>query len=171
MSGIRKHGSHRYTLTTAATAAGTAAQPAIWTYDAYSGPQSVLTGSGGIDSTTEVVTEMTLVLGTALTGQATNFTTFRVTHRNAAATTVDQFTIVASTTSFVFAAFIAADLAVASGGTIPGGGSGTLTIGTGGALPWTLTNGDTITLDTAVTGTGQYTGGIGLNFVVQSKGA
>lgn len=171
MAGVRKHGSHRYHLTTASTAAATAAQPAIWTYDAYAGAQSVIGASGGIDSTGEVVTEMTLTLGTALTGQATNFTTFRVTHRNAAATTVDAFTIVASTTAFVFAAFISADLAIASAATIPGGGTGTLTIGTGGALPWTLNNGDTITLDTAVTGTGQYTGGIGLNFVVQTKGA
>jgi hypothetical protein len=171
MAGIKKHGAHRYFLTTAATAAGTAAQPAIWTYDAYSGPQSSITGSGGLDSTSEVVTEMVLTLGTALTGQATNFTTFRVTHRNAAGTTVDQFTVVASTTSFVFGAFVAADLAIASGGTIPGGGTGTLTIGTGSALPWNLVNGDTITLDTTVTGTGQYTGGIGLSFVVQSKGA
>lgn len=171
MAGTRKHGAHRVWLTTASTAAGTAAQPATWTYDAYAGPQTVLTSSGGQDPATETVTEMALTLGTALTGQATNFTTFRVTHRNAAATTVDQFTIVASTTSFVFAAFIAADLAVASGGTIPGGGTGTLTIGTGVALPWTLVNGDTITLDTTVTGTGQYTGGIGLNFLVQTRGS
>ena len=171
MAGNRKHGAHRYNLSTAATAAGTAAQPAVWTYDAYAGPQSTIGASGGIDSTTEVVSEMTLTLATALTGQATNFTTFRVTHRNAAGTTVDQFTIVASTTSFVFAAFVAADLAIASGGTIPGGGTGTLTVASGVALPWTLVNGDTITLDTTVGGTGQYTGGIGLNFVVQAKGS
>jgi hypothetical protein len=170
VAGIKKHGAHRYNLSTFITTATTAGPAALWAYDAYAGPQSVVTGSGGLDSTTEVVSEMTLVLGTALTGQATNFTTFRVTHRNAAATTVDQFTIVASTNAFVFAAFIPADLAVASGGTIPGAGTGTLTIGTGSALPWTLANGDTITLDTTVTGTGQYTGGIGLSFVVQTKG-
>jgi hypothetical protein len=171
MGGIRKHGSHRYNLSTFITTATTAGPAAVWTYDAYAGPQSVLTSSGNQDSTTEVVSEMSLVLASALTGQATNFTTFSVTHRNAAATTVDAFTVVASTTSFVFAAFIPADLAVASGGTIPGGGTGTLTIGTGTALPWTLVNGDTITLATAVTGSGQYTGGIGLSFVVQTKGA
>lgn len=171
MSGVRKHGAHRYNLSTFITTATTAGPPAVWTYDGYAGPQTVLTSSGNLDSVTEVVSEMSLVLSSALTGQATNFTTFRITHRNAAATTVDQFTIVASTTSFVFAAFIAADLAIASGATIPGGGTGTLTIGTGSALPWTLVNGDTITLDTTVTGTGQYTGGIGLNFVVATKGA
>lgn len=171
MSGVRKHGSHRVNLNTFITTATTAGPAAIWTYDAYAGPQTSISGSGGLDSTVETINEMTLTLGTALTGQATNFTTFRVTHRNAAGTTVDQLTIVASTTSFVFAAFVAADLAIASGATIPGGGTGTLTLASGSVLPWVLTNGDTITLDTTVTGTGQYTGTISLNFTVQARGA
>ena len=155
--GARKHGAHRENLWISVPTANVVPGSAIWVYDPYSEG-----GAGGISSPTvgydlyqEAVIEMALTLDTALTGQATNFTTFGVTHRNAAATTKDAFTIVASTTAFVFAAFIPANLGVASGGTIPGGGTGTLTIGTGTALPWKLLPGDTIALSVAVTGSGQ----------------
>lgn len=174
MAGARKHGAHRYALNTAATAAGTAANPATWVYDAYANQQGGSTANPvtGFDQTTEQVTEMNLVLGTALTGQATNFTTFRVTHRNSAGTTVNQLTIAASSSNFVFAAFTPANLAVAGGAAIPGGGaSSSLTVASGTALPWSLSAGDNITLDTTVGGTGQYTGGIALNFLTQQKGA
>ena len=173
MAGARKHGAHRYSLATVASAAGTAAQPAVWVYDGYANQQggSTANPTTGFDQTVEQVTEMNLTLGTALTGQATNFTTFRVTHRNSAGTTVDQITVPASTTSYVFAAFVPANLAVAGGSAIPGGGTGTLTSASGVTLPWTLAPGDSIALDTSVTGTGQYTGAIALNFLVQQKGA
>ena len=176
MAGARKHGAHRHNLQNALITAATATLPAIWTYDPFAEllSSSTLTAGNsgsGYDGTVEQIVEMNLVLSASLTGQATNFTTFRITHRNAAGTTIDQFSIVASTTAYIFVAFIPANLAVASGATIPGGGTGTLTIGTGVALPWTLAIGDTIALDTTVTGSGQYTGGIAVNFLVSQKGA
>ena len=171
MGGARKYGAQRVSLNVALPTLGTVPSAAIWVYDAYAEAGTVSGPSTGYDLYQEAVTEMALTLGVALTGQATNFTTFAVTHRNAAATTVDAFTIVASTTAFIFAAFIPANLGVASGGTIPGGGTGTLTIGTGTALPWKLIPGDTVTLSAAVTGNGQYAGGISLGFVVAGLGA
>jgi hypothetical protein len=171
MAGIRKHGAHRYNLNTNMAAAATAAIASTWVYDAYVGPQSTIGAGGGIDPTTEVISEMTLALTANLTGQAASFTTFRVTHRNSAGSTVDQFTIAASTTAFVFTAFVAADLAVANGATIPGGGTGVLTVASGNPLPWILANGDSVALDTTVTSTGQYSGGIALDFRVQAKGS
>ena len=173
MAGARKHGAHRYALNTAATAAGTAANPAVWVYDAVANQQGGATANPvtGFDQTVEQITEMSLVLGTALTGQATNFTTFRVTHRNSAGTVVDQISVAASSAAFVFAAFVPANLAVAGAATIPGAGTGPLTANTAGAFPWTLATGDTIALDTTVGGTGQYVGGVTLSFVTQQKGA
>jgi hypothetical protein len=172
--GARKHGAHRENLWISVPTANVVPGSAIYVYD----PFAELGGGSGASSTAigydlyqEAVIEMALTLDTALTGQATNFTTFAVTHRNAAATTKNAFTIVASTTAFIFAAFVPANLGVASGATIPGGGTGTLTIGTGTALPWKLVPGDTIALSVAVTGTGQYTLGVGLGFVVAGLGA
>jgi hypothetical protein len=174
VAGARKHGAHRHNLQSPLGTAATASLAAIWTYDPFAenlGGSGASTTGAGYDGTVEQVVEMNLTLSASLTGQVTNFTTFRVTHRNAAGTTVDQFTVVAGTTAFVFVANIPANLGVASGATIPGAGTGTLTVGTGVALPWTLTPGDTITLDTTVTGSGQYAGGIALNFVTAQKGA
>lgn len=175
MAGARKHGAHRHNLQNALITAATATLPAIWTYDPFGEllPSSTLTAGNagaGYDGTVEQVVEMNLTLSAALTGQVTNFTTFRVTHRNAAGTTVDQFLVAAGTATYVFVAFVPANLSVANGATIIGGG-GTLNVGTGVALPWTLAIGDTISLDTTVTGTGQYTGGIALNFLTSQKGA
>jgi hypothetical protein len=174
MAGARKHGGHRHNLQNVLITAATATLPAIWTYDPFAenlGGSGASTAGAGYDGTVEQIVEMNLTLSASLTGQVTNFTTFRITHRNAAGTTIDQFSVVASTTAYIFVAFIPANLGVASGATIPGGGTGTLTVGTGVALPWTLTVGDTISLDTTVTGSGQYAGGIAVNFVVAQKGA
>src|SRR5215472_7326018 len=93
MAGIRKHGEHRYNVNTSSGAVGTAAQPATWTYDAYAGPQTVIGGSGGVDSTGETVTEMAVVNSAAITGAATNFGTIRVTHRDGTGTTKNQLTL------------------------------------------------------------------------------
>jgi hypothetical protein len=174
VAGSRKYGAHRYALNGVLITAATATLPAIWTYDAFA-ENGGLTGAAstgiGYDGAVEQIIEMNLTLSASLTGQATNFTSFRITHRNAAASTVDQFTVVASTTAYIFVAFVPANLTVASGGTIPGAGTGTLTVVTGVALPWTLAPGDTIALDNTVTGTGQYAGGVGLSFLISQKGA
>src|SRR5262252_1216049 len=165
MPGIRKHGSHRIHLTTGSTTA-TALPAAIWTYDAYAGPQTVVGASGGVDSTVEKIYEMSLTLSAALTGQATNFLTFLVTQFSSAGATKNQLSIAASTAQFIFAANVPWDLAVA-GGTVPPGntGTGTMTVPTGTALPWTLANGDQIQFQATIAGTGQYIGGAGVTFV------
>lgn len=167
MPGIRKHGAHRVHLTTGNIVATGALPAAIWTYDAYAGPQSVATASGGVDSTLERVVEMSLTLSAALTGQATNFTTFLVSQFSAAGVLKNQLSIAASTAQFIFAANIPWDLAVA-GATIPPGntGTGTMTVPTGVALPWSLVNGDQIQFQATQTGTGQFVGGAGLTFLV-----
>ena len=174
MAGARKSGAHRVNLNVAFPTLGTAPPAAIWVYDAFAengGASGASTTAPGYDPYLEAVVEMALTLEAALTGQITNYTTFSVTHRNAAATTKNAFTIVCSTTAYVFAAFIPANLNVASGATIPGGGTGTLTIGTGTALPWKLVPGDTITLTATATGNGQYAGGFALSFIVAGYGA
>ena len=68
-------------------------------------------------------------------------------------------------------AFTPINFSVGSGATVPGAGTGTLTLTTGSVLPWVLTPGDCIVLDTTVGGTGQYTGGIFATFTVQARGA
>lgn len=171
--GARKHGAHREILQVAFPTLGTDPPTALWQYDPYaeSGAGLISTPTAGYDLYQEAVIEMALVLDTALTGQATNYTTFGVTHRNAAATTKNAFTIVGSSTALVVAAFISLNLGVASGATIPGGGTATLTVGTGVALPWKLVPGDTIQLVPTHTGNGQYAGGVSLFFTVAGLGA
>ena len=171
--GARKHGAHRQSLNLAFPTLGTSPPSAIFVYDAFAeagGGSGATTTGVGYDIYQEAVIEMTLTLDTALTGQATNFTTFAVTHRTGA-TTKNAFTIVASGTTFIFAAFVPANLNVASGAAIPGGGTGTLTIGTGTALPWKLAQGDTITFSATATASGQYAGGASLNFAIAGSGA
>ena len=170
MAGIRKHGAHRYALFTGNTAAANAGPAAIWTYDAFAGPQSVATAAGGVDATTEKVVEMSLVLSAALTGQATNFTSFIVSQFAAAGGTAkNTLTLAASTAQFIFAANAPWGLHVGNGA-VPPGNTGTGTLAVGGSvavpLPWTLVNGDQIQFQFTQTGTGQYVGGAGITFLV-----
>jgi len=172
MSGTRKHGAHRIALFTGNTAAANAGPAAIWTYDAYAGPQSVVTAAGGVDSTTEKIFEMSLTLSAALTGQATNFSTFIVSQFSAAGGTAKNiFTLAASTNQFIWAANVPWNLAVANGA-VPNGNTGTGTLAITGsvgiALPWTLVNGDQIQFAFTQTGTGQFVGGAGVTFLVAS---
>jgi hypothetical protein len=171
--GARKHGAHRENLQVAFPTLGTDPSPAIYVYDAYSegGAGTVNSPTGGYDLYQEAVIEMSLTLSAALTGQATNFTTFAIVHADSAANTKNLLTLAASTTAYVFAAKIPANLAVASGATIPGAGTATLVVTTGVALPWKLVPGDTIELLPTHTGNGQYAGGVSLNFVVAGLGA
>jgi len=171
MPGIRKHGAHRYNIPTSSAAVGTAALPSIWVYDAYAGPQTVIGGAGGIDSTGETVTELTVTNSAAITGAATNFGTIRVTHRDNTGTTKNQLTVAFGTAGFNAAAFVAMDFAVANGATVPGAGTATLTVASGTALPWLLVNGDTITLDDTVAGTGNISGGLTAMIIVQARGS
>src|SRR5262249_11227996 len=169
--GIRKHGAHRYTLMTSSAAVGTAAQPASLIYDAYAGPQTVIGGSGGIDSTGGTVTELTVMNSAGITGAATNLGAIRVNHRDNTGNTKNQFTVAFGTAGFNATAFVAMDWAVASGATVPGAGTATLTVASGTALPWLLVNGDSVTLDSTVAGTGNISGGLTANLTVQARGA
>src|SRR5215471_19198737 len=119
MPGIRKHGAHRYNIPTSSAAVGTAALPSIWVYDAYAGPQTVIGGAGGIDSTGETVTELTVTNSAAITGAATNFGTIRVTHRDNTRTTKNQHTEAFGIPGFNAAAYGAIGSPAANGATIP----------------------------------------------------
>lgn len=169
MAGARHHMSHRYNLNTQTVTATVAAPGDCFMYDAFinQGGGSTANPTTGFDSLTEQVVEMSLMLDTTLTGQATNYSSFRVTHRNSAGTTKNLIQIICLTNAFVITAFIPNNLNVANGAAIPGAAAGTtLTVTTGTKLPWTLVPGDSVTLDMAITGNGQYTGGISLNFIV-----
>src|SRR5487761_851513 len=101
MAGARKHGGHRYHLHNEWITAGTVNLPDTWVYDAFAesgGATGAGTPATGYDSTAEQVVAMTLTLTANLTGQVTNYSTFRVTHRNAAGTSKNIFTVVCSTT-------------------------------------------------------------------------
>jgi hypothetical protein len=170
-SGARKHGAHRENLQVAFPTLGTDPSPAVYVYDAYAENGLISSPTTGYDLYQEAVVEMSLTLSASLTGQATNFTNFLIVHRNAAASTKNLLTLAASTTAYVFVAYVPANLAIASGATIPGAGTATLVVTTGIALPWLLVPGDTIALAPTHTGTGQYAGGVSLNFVIAGLGA
>lgn len=173
MAPVRKHGGHRYNLTSFTAAAGTAGTPEMFTFDAYAAGATTAasTGIAAYDASQETVSEMVLVLGTTLTGQATNFTTFRVSHYDSTGTVKNRISVSYSAAGVTSTAFVPINLAVASGATVPGAGTGTLAVANGTALPWTLAPGDTIALDSTVGGTGQYTGAWAITFLVGAKGA
>lgn len=173
MAGIRKHGAHRDNLNVQITAVGTAAFPEIWTYDAYAVGNSAANGTIGLDGTAEQVVEMVLTPSVAITGAATNFTAWRVRHFNSAGSAVDSIQVTFDASTKTITALTPINLAVASGATVPGAGAATLTVNTGSALPWNLQAGDSIILDTVVTGTGlaSSTGGFGITFLIAAKGA
>jgi hypothetical protein len=145
----------------------------MFTYDAYAAGQGLTTisPSPNYDLYSESVVEMVMVLGTTLTGQATNFTNFRVTQYNSAGTVKNRMLVAYSAAGVTSTAFVPINLSVANGAVVPGAGTGTLSVGTGVALPWVLVPGDTIGLDTTVTGTGQYVGAVGLTFLIAGTGA
>jgi len=116
---------------------------------------------------------MVLEPAQTITGAATNFTSWRVRHINAAGSTVDSIQVNFDAAAKTVTAFTPASLAVASGGTVPGAGTATLTLNSGSVLPWLLAVGDVIVFDTVVAGTGlaASTGGYSLTFLVQARGA
>jgi hypothetical protein len=175
MAGQRKYGAHRHSLTIPAAAAGSGADVIghIFTYDAFAEGGVTANGPASIyDPTVEAVVEMYFATYVVLTGQATNFVSPRVTHRNAAGSTVDQVKVDFSAAGVVTVAFVPANLSVASGAVVVGAGTGTLTLVAGVVLPWTLVPGDTITFDRlSNNATGLATPAMSLNFVIAQKGA
>src|SRR5437667_6301734 len=118
MAGQRKYGGHRHSLTIPAGAAGAAADTVahIFIYDAFAeGGASAAAPTPGYDPTSEQLVEITLAMFAALTGQATNYVAPRVTHRNAAGSTVDQIRVDFSAAGVVTVAFVPANMGVASG--------------------------------------------------------
>ena len=173
MAGVRKHGAHRYNLDITVTAVGTAAVADVFTYDAYAAGNTTASGTVGLDQATEQVTEMVLTPAQTITGAATNFTDWRVRHFNSAGSVVDSIQVNFDAAAKTVTAFTPANFAVASGATVNGAGTATLTVNSGVALPWTLAAGDSIVFDTVIAGTGlaASTGGYGLAFTVAVKGA
>lgn len=164
MAGIRKHGAHRINLTLPAAAAGTGADVfgGVWGYDAF--PYGIY------DSTQEAIYEMTLSFAATLTGQATNFASFVIQQVRAGAT-LNDIRIAYNAAGVTTAAGRSINLAVAGGAVVPGAGTGTLTVQTGAALPWTLAGGDMISIQRiSSNATGQATPLTGLVFVVQALG-
>jgi len=170
MSGARKFGAHRYSLTLAGEAAGSAADTQdIFIYDAYA--EAGLTAAGpasGYDGTGESITEMSLMPFATLTGQATNFVSAVVQQVRAAAV-LNDIRVVFSSAPVSAVALTAYNLAVASGAAVAGG---VLLVQTGIALPWSLQPGDAIIFSRlSNNGTGLATPALGLSFLVQVKGA
>jgi hypothetical protein len=174
MGGQRKFGAHRYNLEITAMAAGSASDTSagIFVYDAFANGAATAGATNTTDPTIESITEMNLTVYTTLTGQATNFASFRVTHRNSAGTTKNGIQVTFSAAGVVVTAFVPANLVAASGATVTGAGTGTLTVNSGTALPWDLAPGDTITFDrVSNNATGLATPAAWINFLVQAKGA
>lgn len=173
--GIRKHGTHRYFLSTGAVAAVSAATAgsAIAIYDAYPLGNSVVTGSVGLDQATEVISEINLTFPITYTGQATNFNTINLTQWGPTGTVKNQFAIAysaAGVTSTLLTP-ITFQTITATGQTPNNVGTGTVTL-TGTGLPWTLAVGDQFGILIVSTGTGQaIPAGLSASFTVQTKGA
>jgi hypothetical protein len=173
--GVRKHGTHRYFLATGtvdATSAATAGA-AIAIYDAYSLGNSVVSGSVGLDQTTEVISEINMTFPVTYTGQATNFNTVSVVQWGPTGTVKNQFAIAysaAGVTSTLLTP-ITFQTITATGQTPNNVGTGTVTV-TGSGLPWSLATGDQFGILVVSTGTGQaIVGGLSASFTVQAKGA
>src|SRR4029077_2839329 len=93
MATTRKHGTHStVALGIGPMAAGNAADTDFdsFIYEAFSGSSSTASGSGGLDPIQEWLLELAVLTAVILTGQATNFASIRITHRNAAGPTVNQ---------------------------------------------------------------------------------
>ncbi len=174
MARATKHGGHRILLTIPAAAAGSAADTVadMWTYDAFVGSTVVNSPSPQYDTYTEEFSAAVLAAFTTLTGQATHYVSPRLTHVDSTGTTKNQLRVDFSATGVVLTALTSAKLEVASGATVPGAGTGTLTVVTGTALPWTLVAGDMIIFDRLSNdGTGLATPALSVTAVVKGKGA
>jgi hypothetical protein len=173
MSGARKFGAHRYNLTLSGLAAGNAAdEQDLFVYDAFAEfGAAAASPASGYDLTAEQITEMNFVTFATLTGTVTNFASVVVQQARAGAV-VNDIRVVFSSSGVVATALTPVNLAVASGAVATGAGTGVLLVQTGIALPWTMQAGDVIALARiSNNSTGLATPGIGLNFLLQMKGA
>lgn len=171
MAGSVKHGGHRYTLRLPALAAGTAADTQdLFVYDGFAdGAATVAAYNFPYDLTSEQVIAACFAVGATLTGAATNFATLAFQQFRAGAA-VNDIRVAYSAAGVTTTADTVANLAVASGAVVTGAGTGTLTVQTGVALPWTLQQGDVLVLARISSGTGLATPGIGLTFTTKQFG-
>jgi hypothetical protein len=139
-------------------AGGTANFDTIVIYDAYGdypgGTVATAIAAGGYDPTAEVLSNFWYTFNNAVTGAATNFDSFGLVQRNAAGTVKNQISVAYSAAGVTTAAWAPVNLGVGSGAVVPGAGTGTLTVTTGTALPWTMVVGDILYVVMTPTGTG-----------------
>lgn len=161
MASSRKHGTHSTVhLTLPLIAAGAASDGAavdVFTYEAFAGSSATASGGGGLSAEQEWLLELAISTAAILTGQATNFSSIRVSHYSAAGVLKNQIRVDFNAAGVVTAAFVPLNYAVPSAAVVPGAGTGTLNVVSGSALPWPLANGDQIVLDRLSTGTGLQT--------------
>ena len=161
----------RYALSINAAAGGTASDPTAgaesFSYDAFAHGGKTASSPGlGYDAATEYIIEMNFTTAVALIGQATNFVSPRVSHRDSTGALKNSVSIVFSSAGVATTAFVPVQLVGANGTVAAGAGTGILAV-TGIALPWPLVAGDTITFDRlSNNGTGLATPAMSLNFLL-----
>jgi hypothetical protein len=149
MASRKGRAAFRHSLAIPAAAAGSANDivGATFIYDAFAHLGKTASGPAfGYDPATENVIEMCFTTGVALVGQATNFVSPRVSHRDATGALKNSVSIVFSSAGVATVAFVPVQLVGANGIVATGAGTGVLAV-TGIAVPWPLVAGDTITLD------------------------
>jgi hypothetical protein len=143
-------------------------------YDAYAelpaGTVATTIGTPPYDTAVEEIWQADIVLGAALTGVATNFASL-VFQQARAGTVINDVRVAFSADGVTLATLTPANIAVASGVAVPNAGTGTLTVQTGTALPWSLQPGDVILIARISTGTGLATPGWTVTFYLRQKAA
>lgn len=172
MAPIRRHGGHRYNLSLGALAAGSANDSFEGiSFDAFAVGSATATGTAGLPTDQESVSELVVATSAVLTGQATNFASIAIQQYSAAGVVKNDIRVVFSATGIVTAAFVPLNFAVASGAAVAGAGTGTLTVQTGTALPWILAVGDSIVIARiSNNATGLATPALWATFLVGSRG-
>lgn len=175
--GIRKHGTHRFFLSTGPLLAVSAATAgaAVAIYDAYMLGNSTATGTISQDQVGEVISEINMTFPVTYTGQATNFNTISMTQWGATGTVKNQFSIAYSAAGVTSTALtpITFQTVTSAGGQSPTN-TGTGTVSVSGtlatALPWVLSAGDQFGILVVSSGTGQaIAGGVCASFTISTR--
>lgn len=170
MAGQRHLGQRGHSFGVPALAAGTSADTGGgWVYNAYANGAATANSTAGLDPQVEYVLEASVLPQAAHTGQATNFTNVLLTHTDSTGTVKNKLTVSFSAAGNTMTAKKPFNLAVASGGTVTGAGTATLTVTTGAVLPWALAPGDTVSLERTSTGTGNASPGLTATITVGVK--
>lgn len=138
-------------------------------YNAFANGAATPNATTGLDPQAEYVTELSVLANAAHTGQGTNYTQIVITHADSTGTAKNKFTVSFSAAGNTMAARKAMNFAVASGGTVTGAGTATLTVTTGTVLPWLLAPGDSLTVDRISQGTGNASPGLSMTAMVGVK--